>query len=88
MVNGFGTCKFFLVCTSKIPLNVSSDLTRFIKQRIVFLSGRYRKGFVAHGQAPSLRRSRTPVPTLKPQQGKKIFELANTLHIFVSKPVR
>lgn len=50
MVNGFGTWKFSLVSTSKIPLNVSSDLTRFIKRRIVFLNGRYRKGYVAHVQ--------------------------------------
>jgi hypothetical protein len=48
MVNGFGTWKLSLVCRWKIPLNVSSNLTQFIKRRIVFLKGRYRKGYVAH----------------------------------------
>jgi hypothetical protein len=50
MVNEFGTWKSSLVCTLKILLNVSSDLTRFIKRRTVFLNGRHRKGYVAHVQ--------------------------------------
>ena len=50
MANGFGTLKFSLVCMSRIPSIISTDLTRFIKRLIVFLNGRYRKAYVAHVQ--------------------------------------